>query len=181
MRWECRERFPRHRLQRKQLISDPGMHHGTCVTHVPWCLSGSLTRGGRENVPGIPGACATRNFTYLVRGALFPNSLESLTNMGQNRNRAHFLQLQWTLDCSSSLQALERECPNMSQDSRVQGCRLWLHLYSWWQIVHSYGSSSYALDTDQPVKSVQYSMPCTEHHRVDSLSLKNHCNTNYHW
>ena len=34
------------------------MHHGTCVTHVPWCMSGSLTCGDRENVPGIPGACA---------------------------------------------------------------------------------------------------------------------------
>ena len=34
------------------------MHHGTCVTHVPWCMSGSRTRGGGENVPGIPGACA---------------------------------------------------------------------------------------------------------------------------
>ena len=60
--------FPRHRLQKKALVSDLGMHHGTCVTHVPWCMSGSLTRGGGENVPGIPGACATRNFTYLVRG-----------------------------------------------------------------------------------------------------------------
>ena len=40
--------------------------------HVPWCMPGSLTRvsfevGGGENVPGIPGACATRNLTYLVR------------------------------------------------------------------------------------------------------------------
>ena len=24
-------------------VSDPGMHRGTCVTHVPWCMSGSLT------------------------------------------------------------------------------------------------------------------------------------------
>ena len=38
------------------------------VTHVPWCISGSLTRGGGENVPGIPGACASHNSTYLVRG-----------------------------------------------------------------------------------------------------------------
>ena len=45
-------------FQRKPLVSDPGMHHGTCVTHVPWCMSGSLTRSGGENVPGIPGACA---------------------------------------------------------------------------------------------------------------------------
>ena len=68
MRRECRERFPCHRLRRKPLISDPGMHHGTCVTHVPWCMPGSLTRGGEENVPGIPGACAVRKFTYLARG-----------------------------------------------------------------------------------------------------------------
>ena len=55
-------------FQRKLLVSDPGMHHGTCVTHVPWCMSGSLTGGGGENIPGIPGACATRNFKYLARG-----------------------------------------------------------------------------------------------------------------
>ena len=71
MRRECRERFPRHRLQRKPLVSDPGVHHGTCVTHVPWCMSGSQTRGGGENVPGIRGACVTRNFTYMVRGPMY--------------------------------------------------------------------------------------------------------------
>ena len=68
MRRECRERYPRHQLQRKPLVNDHGMHHGTCVTHVPWCMSGSLTRGSGENVPSIPGACTTRNFTYLARG-----------------------------------------------------------------------------------------------------------------
>ena len=50
--------FPTRRLQRKPLVSDPGMHHGTCVTHVLWCMSGSLICGGGENVPDIPGACA---------------------------------------------------------------------------------------------------------------------------
>ena len=49
--------FPHGLLQWKPLACDPGIHHGTCVTHVPWCMSGSLTRGGGENVPGIPGAC----------------------------------------------------------------------------------------------------------------------------
>ena len=67
-RRECRERFPRHRLKRKPLVNDPGMHHGTCVTHVPSCMSGSLTCGGVKNVPGIPGACAAHNFTNLARG-----------------------------------------------------------------------------------------------------------------
>ena len=57
-----------------QRISDPDVHHGTCVMHVPWCMPESLTSGsirsrcGGKNVPGIPGACATRNFKYLVRG-----------------------------------------------------------------------------------------------------------------
>ena len=68
MRRECRERFPHHRLQRKPRVSDPSMHHGTCVTHVSWRMPGSLTRGGGENVPGIPGGRATRIFTYLARG-----------------------------------------------------------------------------------------------------------------
>ena len=68
MRREWRERFPRYRLQRKPLVSDLDMNHGTCVTHVPWCMSGSLTQVSGENLPGILGACATRNFTYLVRG-----------------------------------------------------------------------------------------------------------------
>ena len=68
MRRDCLERFLRHRLQRKPLVSDPGLHHGTRVTHVPWCMSGSLTRGGWKNIPVIPGACATRSFTYLARG-----------------------------------------------------------------------------------------------------------------
>ena len=59
---------PRH--QRKTLVSDHSMHHGTCVTHVPCYMSGSLTRGGGENVPGIPGAFATHSLTYLTRGLL---------------------------------------------------------------------------------------------------------------
>ena len=68
MRGECRERFSRHRLQRKPLVSDPSMHHGTCATHVPCCMSGSLTCGGGENIPGDASACATRNFAYVARG-----------------------------------------------------------------------------------------------------------------
>ena len=33
MHRECRG-IPRYRLQRKPLVSDPGMHYGTCTTHV---------------------------------------------------------------------------------------------------------------------------------------------------
>ena len=44
MRRECRERFPGHIR-----------------------MSGLLTRGSGENVPGIAGACTTCNFTFLLR------------------------------------------------------------------------------------------------------------------
>ena len=44
MRREYRKRFPRHQLQRKRLVSDPGMHHNTCVTHIPWCRPGTDPR-----------------------------------------------------------------------------------------------------------------------------------------
>ena len=68
MHRDCRERVPRQRLQREPLANDPGMHHGTCFKRVSWCVSGSLPFNGGGNVPGIPGACATRHFAYLVRG-----------------------------------------------------------------------------------------------------------------
>ena len=31
------------RFSQSPRVSDPDMHHGTCVTHVPWCMPGSLT------------------------------------------------------------------------------------------------------------------------------------------
>ena len=62
-----REHFSRHR----------GLAILTCITALAWrtCrdafrdrwLVVSFDVSGRENVPGIPGTCATRNFTYLVR------------------------------------------------------------------------------------------------------------------
>ena len=59
---ECRERFPCHQRQRKPLVSDPGMHHGTCGTHVTWGMSGSLNRCGGGNVPDM------RNTKFYVFG-----------------------------------------------------------------------------------------------------------------
>ena len=68
MRRECRERLPRHR----------GLAIPTCIMTRAWhtcrdacrdrLLTVSFEVGGGENVSGVPGACATRNFAYLVRG-----------------------------------------------------------------------------------------------------------------
>ena len=67
MHRKYRERFPRHR-QRKPLVSHHGMHHGTCVTHVMWCMSGSPTRGGEKKIARHPWRMPKRKFAYLVRG-----------------------------------------------------------------------------------------------------------------
>ena len=75
---ECRERFPHH-----------------CGSSIPTCITTRASRtcrdacrnrylavffgvGGGENVPGIPGASAIRNFTYLVRGPLSGNALDGV-------------------------------------------------------------------------------------------------------
>ena len=73
---------------RKPLVSDTGMHQGTCVTHVPWCILGSLTSGGGKIVPGIPGACTAHNFTYLARDPLLWDT--------NNRLDSHTLWRLWT-------------------------------------------------------------------------------------
>ena len=60
MHRECWERYPRHWLQRKPLVSIPAVGDARAVLSVgitnPWW---------RENVPGIPGTCATHIFTYM--------------------------------------------------------------------------------------------------------------------
>ena len=80
--------FSRHPLHDKPLVSDHGMHHGTCVTHVPWCMSGLLTRGGGETVHGIPGACATCNITYLAKR---PIALSVFQKSGKGNHSSEWL------------------------------------------------------------------------------------------
>ena len=118
MRQECRKRFPRHRLQRKPSVSDPGMHHGTCVTHVPWCMSGSLTRGAGKNVPGIPGSCATHNFAYLARGPCHRTSPIGLLTWYPVMKSIESLQLIWKF---GSIDEIHR-CPILKWVAET-----WLH------------------------------------------------------
>ena len=78
MRRECRDRFSRH----------SGLAIPTCITARAWrtCRDACRDRwlvvsfevGSGENVPGIPGACATLNFTYLVRGPWISDASLSL-------------------------------------------------------------------------------------------------------
>ena len=55
-------------------VNDPNMHHGTCVTHVPWYMPGSLTNGflwsrwREETFPELQAQVQHAIFTYPVRG-----------------------------------------------------------------------------------------------------------------
>ena len=101
MHRECRERFPRHR----------GLAIPTCITarasrtfRDAWrdrYLAISFEVGGGENVPGIPGACATRSFTHLIKGPLRVLSemhkLHCSINNGSQFNRFVIWNQRWKL------------------------------------------------------------------------------------
>ena len=97
-------------------VSDPDMHHGSCVTHVPWSMPESLTCGflwswWQENVPGIPDACATRSCTYLgANGATrFVGVFDSINQSSETRTNSYISSNPWykanqiqKLECFSS-------------------------------------------------------------------------------
>ena len=72
------------------LVNDPDIHHDTCVTHVPWCMPGSLTSGFHKLVAWKTfqhyQRMRTRNFTYLARGpwpmaSWFASTMQSMTHL----------------------------------------------------------------------------------------------------
>ena len=85
--------FSPPQTSKETLVSHPGMHHA------PWCMSGSLTRGGGENVPGIPGACINPNYTHLARGpytnARISNDLQRLDSMTGNQSNSPGMAAKW--------------------------------------------------------------------------------------
>ena len=66
MRREYRESFLATSLKRNHWLAIPA-----CIPARASCMSGSLNRGNGENVPGIPGACATHKFKYLAKTPLW--------------------------------------------------------------------------------------------------------------
>ena len=63
-------------------VSDPDMHHGTCVMHVPWCMSGSLTsdfRWGRWRVKRSRHSRRMRNTRFYLEtnGMWVPSPLSN--------------------------------------------------------------------------------------------------------
>ena len=70
------------------LVSDPDMHHGTCVTHVPWSMTGSLTIGflsSRWRGKRSRHSRRTRNAQFYVSGkrSMGTNFIEVWIKVGQ--------------------------------------------------------------------------------------------------
>ena len=70
VRRECREHFPHHHWLAIPACITARAWHTCCDAFRDRKLAVSFEISGGENVSDIPGQCATRNFTYLVRGPL---------------------------------------------------------------------------------------------------------------
>ena len=77
-------------------VSDPDMHHDTCVTHVPWCMPGSRTCGFlwiRCRGKHSQDSRRMRNpqfYVYMVRGPLHvPNVIIIVLNPLRPRQNGH--------------------------------------------------------------------------------------------
>ena len=127
MRRECRERFPRHRFQRKPVGSGPGMHHGTCVTHVPWCMSGSLNRGGGGK--RSPHSRRMRNSQFYVSGK------RPMSTMG---NDGALIRAVWLLDtivCDWVPQNADQSCRCLGFRGVIYFSYCLFIFYSFWYFV----------------------------------------------
>ena len=70
-------------------VSDPDMHHGTCVTHMPWCMTGSPTSCFRSSRWRGKRSRRMRNLQFCVSGKRF---------IGWQVNAARRSTSQWTTD-----------------------------------------------------------------------------------
>ena len=69
-------------------------------------MPGSLTRGGGENVPGIPGACATRKFTYRARCLFVESHWSKLVRHRQINDKTplnEFIKPKWNMKQSKRI------------------------------------------------------------------------------
>ena len=78
-----------------QRVSDPDMHHGTCMPHVPWCMPGSLSSGflwSRWRRKRFRHSRRMRNSQFYVSGkrpitSQLPNRLDILHRARQWNHR----------------------------------------------------------------------------------------------
>ena len=160
------------------------MHHGACVTHLPWCMSRSLTRGSREKVPGISGACARLNFTYLVRDPWqgWPQRYHNMLLSWWHKDDLFItgpLLLGWTSCCTHTRVTLSLDVCHLANSKTIRCCHkmsnlfifieLWLVVYYQYQLFTSPLLSGLILNwyQFQCLGFIWYN--CTVHHCINVI------------
>ena len=94
-------------------VSYPDMHHGTCVTHVPWCMPGSLTSGflwNRWRGKRSRHSRRMRNLQFYVSGKR-PMVLDIRAFWRSHAKNSHGCHI---IDTPTQTEILSREHPEMS-------------------------------------------------------------------
>ena len=101
MRLQCRERIPRRWLQRKTVVNNPDMHHGTCVTHARGVC--------RDRLPALAGkTCPV--FPAHAQPAILRIWQEAHASMSFSQHSSHMFQGQflWRFDiCISGIRLIK--------------------------------------------------------------------------
>ena len=112
-----------HRLQRKPLVSDPGMHHGTCLyarammhVGIPGACAPTVLRIWQE----AHAACTVRSF-FSTRGRL----TDCWTYLQQVPRRPSFICVELNVGLQGSLQSVKWHLPFMNRKEwgQVSGVR----------------------------------------------------------
>ena len=82
------ERFPHNRLQTKPLVSDPGMHHGTCVTRAVMHV-GSANPRWRETRSRNSRRTRKRQFCVSGKRPIDVAHPDTISNDGQVQRPTH--------------------------------------------------------------------------------------------
>ena len=127
--------FPRRRLQRKLLISDPGLHHGTCVTHVP--ITARARRTCRDACRDREPAVAGKTFPAHAQPAVLRSGKRPIDLMLKFVHRKNLfssaggVSVKWSLYSFCLLVMIMRYILRV-QNSSIIKCLILFYLISFW-------------------------------------------------
>ena len=96
-----------HHYVTSSLMGNPDMHHGTCMTHVTWCMSGFLTRGflwnrWRETFQAFPAHAQPAIYVYgkSLSGRAQTHNDPCAGTLTNTRKQTKFGRNFYVLDCT---------------------------------------------------------------------------------
>ena len=120
-------------------ISDTDMHHGTCVTHVPWCMPGSQTSGflwSRWRGKRSGHSQRMHNLQFYVSG-----NCNNMTHSFMTKAYSYFVHWSWKLNGIYPLPYLNK----MSCKQKQTFCTFCIDLFKTYHFVHCFKSCDQGL------------------------------------